>query len=89
MGSRGNDILYDLPDEGIDECPVSYITPESKTLVEILTGSSVIFKHAGSPSLGDPSEWPATLIDAATIFEVCNSKREAEMHDVIDRNRQQ
>jgi hypothetical protein len=87
MGPQRGYINYALDDEQIEECPVSVITPESKALVEIFSGSRIVHKQCGTSSLGDPSQWSGKMVDAATIFEVCSRKQEAEMHDAIERSR--
>ena len=87
MGAGRGDILYSLPSEQIDECPVSFITPESQAIVELFSTSKLIQKQNGLGMMGDPADWPAWLVDAATIIEACDRKQHDEFEDELDRQR--
>jgi hypothetical protein len=63
-----------MPYEGIncriDECPVSYITPESRELVQIYLRSTQMKKSQGASLYGpDLNRWPARTVDAFTCLE--------------------
>lgn len=55
----------------LSECPVSFITPESIALVDLVRSSKLAHNVAGAPLFGtDSSKWPAWWIDAVSICEV-------------------
>lgn len=87
VGAGRGDVHYNLPEEGIDECPVSFITSESQALVELFSTSKIIQKQNGLGMMGDPADWPAWLLDAATVIEACDRKQQDEFEDELDRQR--
>lgn len=52
------------------ECPVSYITAESETLIRIMSVASRAKEAAGASLYGnDLSQWPAAAVDALVVIE--------------------
>ncbi len=63
--------MYTLPEIQIDECPVSYITPASRELVNIEGRMRRVHDAGGAVFLGpDSSMWPAWWADGVALIEV-------------------
>lgn len=71
----------------IDECPVSFITPESRELVQVFLRARQMRELAGASLYGpDLREWPARVVDAFTLLEserlkTENAQSRAEQQD--------
>lgn len=54
----------------IDECPVSYITAESKELLSQTLHARNLYRACGASLYGpDLSAWPAAAVDAMSVVE--------------------
>ncbi len=74
-----------IPSVECDECPVSFITPQSEELVAIVTRAQLVGKAAGASLFGpDLSKWPARMYDAATLVAAEDAKVESEVHKAIN-----
>ena len=72
-------IEYSVAGTGINECPVSYITPESYELVQIYARSKQIGGEQGIASLCGPNldNWPCRIADAFCVLETEKVKTES------------
>ncbi len=62
--------MFDVPGVEIPECPVSYIGPEARRIVEIFMRGKLIHGACGASLFGpDQSRWPVWAADAAAIVE--------------------
>jgi hypothetical protein len=67
--------VFDLAGPRIRECPVSYITGESRALVNILLQGQMAKEASGAALFGpDLSRWPAKVHDAMVILAGEESK---------------
>ena len=62
--------------ETLTECPVSFITSRSAQIVSMFHNAGLIREQTGGSALGDPSEWPGWLVDAALIVKVAEIRQE-------------
>jgi len=59
-----------LDDVWCDECPVSFITPRSRALIEMFVKASLAHQATGAALFGpDLSEWPVWAYDAAIVVQ--------------------
>jgi hypothetical protein len=76
--------LYSIDTEPINECPVSYIKPESKVLVAQLQRVDFASDATGTSLYGpDLSQWPAWAVESYIALQseknrVANAKTRAE-----------
>jgi hypothetical protein len=80
---RGPSKSWTVPGTAINECPVSAITTDSLTLLE-LTVNSRVAKEAGASLFGpDAGRWPAWFFDAvATVSRAESAELEAR-HEAL------
>lgn len=61
----------------INECPVSYVTPESLALLEMVQGSRMAHKVTGACLFGsDTAKWPAVYFDAVRTIHAAEVEEE-------------
>ncbi len=79
---------YTVSGSSINECPASYITPESYELVQLYARSKQIGGESGSVSLFGPNldDWPCRIADAFCALETervktDSARMDAEMGD--------
>ena len=66
-----------IPETGVTECPVSYITPESMLLLEMVQGSRVSHEVTGARLFGsDTARWPAKYFDAVRVVHFAQMAEE-------------
>ena len=74
---------FTVPDTEIPECPVSFVTPRSRELVQIFNRAQYS-QGAGASMFGpDLSKWPIWAVDAQVVLEQArirehNARFEAE-----------
>lgn len=85
---RGGDIPYDVPEITCDECPVSFITPESRRIVDLEMRARRIKEATGAafPSLNQ-GEWPAWWADAVAHLELMRILQSNSRDEEIERRR--
>ncbi len=77
-------VPYHIEEAACDECPVSYITPESIFLTELLGRNKRARECTGAAMFGqDSGKWPAWWADAVDVYETfhileANARTEAE-----------
>lgn len=62
---------YTVPSVTSGECPVSFITDESKALIEIESMNHAAQKSTGATLYGaDAGQWPAVWHDVVTLVQI-------------------
>jgi hypothetical protein len=64
-GRKGFNVNFE-----IDDCPRSYVTPESSTLMQILTSMKHVRSFSGA-SVGRYADLSARQADAIKVMEIC------------------
>lgn len=68
----------------INTCPVAFISPESRQLVEILNRSDKAHRGGGASLYGtDLSQWPARMVDAQVALQQEQMRTENAYTDSI------
>ncbi len=79
---------YAVPQVSCDECPVSFITDESKALVEIESMNAHAQKATGATLYGpDSGQWPAVWHDIVTVIQMQRSLDEAAFERSVNSGR--
>lgn len=79
--------MFDVPDVGCDECPVSAITPLAFELVSLFSRANYAHESSGAALFGtDLSKWPVWAVDALVVIEQekvreSNARFEAEQQN--------
>jgi hypothetical protein len=68
---------FTIMDTGINECPTSFVEPETLELVQFFARSFIMKEATGaSPYGGDLNKYPARLADAFVILQNEHAKVE-------------
>jgi len=80
--------MYEIEDTHIDECPRSYITPQSIELIQITNRSKLAKEQTGAGLFGpDLAKYPSKFIDVLTTLERERIKTENQRYEAEDSER--
>jgi hypothetical protein len=81
--------MYEIDDTQINECPRSYITPQSIELIQITNRSRQAKESTGAGMFGsDLSKYPSKFVDVITTLERERIKTENAKYEAEDSERE-
>jgi hypothetical protein len=83
VGDKSVDFF--LPEYAIRDCPVSFITGESQTLVELHAHAEIAKDNGGTMFGPDASKWPAWWADAQGVIAMIKRSHEKAFEKAVSK----